>query len=335
MSELPVAAYALPGISPRAYQHPADRAATAALQRIPYLDQVVRRLVALGYERALRTSILGNGVRLGQHQLPDVWVLHRQVVHSLDLADVPDLYLTQHPLANASTFGSKRPVVVLHSQLVELLPQDGLRAVLAHEAAHIHADHVLYATALEILTRLTVPAAVGVLAGLPLMAIKLALLEWMRAAELTCDRGAAILTRDPQAVCRALLAIAGGAAVDRLSLDAFIAQGMEYDTGATGFERISRLLADLGVTHPLPVRRTRELMLWVRSGDFDRIAGGDYPKRDDPVSPRAEAGDAVSFYTDRFKDAFRDAGETIGQGGQQIADWLRKTKDGLGGDASA
>jgi Zn-dependent protease with chaperone function len=331
MSELPVAAYALPGISPRAYQHPADRAATAALQRIPYLDQVVRRLVALGYERALRTSILGNGVRLGQHQLPDVWVLHRQVVHSLDLADVPDLYLTQHPLANASTFGSKRPVVVLHSQLVELLPQDGLRAVLAHEAAHIHADHVLYATALEILTRLTVPAAVGVLAGLPLMAIKLALLEWMRAAELTCDRGAAILTRDPQAVCRALLAIAGGAAVDRLSLDAFIAQGMEYDTGATGFERISRLLADLGVTHPLPVRRVGLLLEWVRSGDYDRIVGGDYLKRDEEPPLRDEAESAQAHYGERISDAFRTAGQSANEVADQLGGWLRRQGRGADG----
>ena len=37
-------AWKLERISPRAYQHPADRAATAALQQVPYLDQVVRRL---------------------------------------------------------------------------------------------------------------------------------------------------------------------------------------------------------------------------------------------------------------------------------------------------
>ena len=35
-------AWKLERISPRAYQHPADRAATAALQKVPYLDQVVR-----------------------------------------------------------------------------------------------------------------------------------------------------------------------------------------------------------------------------------------------------------------------------------------------------
>src|SRR5919106_6711631 len=112
---VPEAAWKLDGISPRAYQHPADRAATAALAKVPYLDEVVRRLVALGYERALRAVSLGSAVRLGQEQLPGIWVLHRQVFNSLDLADVPDLYLTQFPFANAMTIGVGKPIVILNS----------------------------------------------------------------------------------------------------------------------------------------------------------------------------------------------------------------------------
>ena len=46
-------------ISPKAYEHPADRAATAALKTIPMLDQVVRKLIEYGYERALRQVFLG------------------------------------------------------------------------------------------------------------------------------------------------------------------------------------------------------------------------------------------------------------------------------------
>ena len=61
----PEVAWKLDRISPRAYQHPADRAATAALAKVPYLDEVVRRLIALGYERALRAASLGAAVRLG------------------------------------------------------------------------------------------------------------------------------------------------------------------------------------------------------------------------------------------------------------------------------
>src|SRR3954464_15939357 len=106
---LPSETYRLPGISPRAFQHPADRAATAALRQVPYLDGVVRKLIELGYERALRQAYLGSAVRLGQEQLPRIWVLEREVFHVLDLDDVPDLYLPQFPLANALTAGSGAP----------------------------------------------------------------------------------------------------------------------------------------------------------------------------------------------------------------------------------
>src|ERR687885_2355914 len=151
---LPAGAYKLEGISPRAIQHPADRAATAALQQVPYLDQVVRKLIELGYERALRQAYLGSSVRLGQEQLPHIWVLEREVFNVLDLPEVPDLYLTQMPIANAFTIGAGQPMIVLNSELVRLLDTDGLRAVIAHEAAHVVSDHVLYQTALIILTRI-------------------------------------------------------------------------------------------------------------------------------------------------------------------------------------
>ena len=261
---LPEQSWKLERISPRAYQHPADRAATAALQKIPYLDQVVRQLISLGYERALRAASLGASVRLGQEQLPGIWVLHRQVFNTLDIEEVPDLYMTQFPIANAFTFGSGKPVVVMASELVRILDDDGRRVVLAHEAAHVHSDHVLYRTALAILLRLGGAVRLPLLAGLPLLAITLALLEWSRAAELSCDRAAALVTRDPQAVCKALMVIAAGESADQLNLDAFIAQGMDYSERGTGIERLTRLFQDLRITHPMPVRRANAARLGAR-----------------------------------------------------------------------
>jgi Zn-dependent protease with chaperone function len=330
---LPVGAYKLEGISPRAYQHPADRAATAALAQVPYLDQVVRKLIELGYERALRAVSLGSSVRLGQEQLPHIWVLHRQVVNSLDLGEVPDLYLTQFPMANAMTIGVGRPIVVLNSELVTLLDAEGQRAVLAHEAAHVHSNHVLYQTALLILLRLS--QSLPVLAGLPLMPIRYALLEWFRAAELSCDRAAALLTRDPQSVCRALMVLSAGAAAEHLNLDAFIKQGMDYSESGSGLERLSRLFQDLQVTHPLPVKRVRELLDWVREGDYDRIVDGSYVKRGEEPPPREEAEAAQQHYGDRVRDAIKSAGDSVQEVGDQLGKWLDKQrKSGAGGESS-
>jgi Zn-dependent protease with chaperone function len=323
---LPAGTYQLDGISPRAFQHPADRAATAALKQVPYLDSVVRKLIELGYERALRQAYLGSSVRLGQEQLPHIWVLEREVFHVLDLKDVPDLYLTQYPLANAMTFGSGRPVIVLNSGLVQLLDADGLRAIVAHEAAHVLSDHVLYETALVILLQLGASIRLPIFAGLPLLAIRTALLEWSRAAELSCDRAAALVTRDPMAVCRALMTLAGGAAVDQLNLDAFMKQGLDYDEKGSGVERLTRRLMHLNITHPMPVRRTHELLSWVRSGDYDRIVDGSYVRRGQEPPLREEAEAAQNHYGQRVRDAFKDVGDSLNDVGEQLGDWLAKQR---------
>jgi Peptidase family M48 len=216
--------------------------------------------------------------------------------------------------------GAKQPIVVVQSELLSLLDTPQRRAVFAHEAAHILSDHSLYRTALAILVLMTRTARLP----LPLMPVRTALMEWGRATELSADRAAAIVTRDPLVVCRTLMSLAGGAMVSELDLDAFMSQGLDYSEKGGGLERLTRLSLEMGVTHPLPVKRTHELMAWVRSGEFDRIVGhGEYPRRGDPVDARGDGGEAVSFYADRVRDAFREAGESVGSAGQQLADWLR------------
>ena len=322
---LPAGAYKLEGISPRAIQHPADRAASAALQQVPYLDAVIRKLIELGYERAVRQAYLGSAVRLGDRQLPHIWALEREVFNVLDIPEVPDLYVSQFPLANAFVFGAGQPIIVLNSQIVELLDEDGLRVVMAHEAAHILSDHVLYGTALQILMLLS--SRLPLLAGLPVRAVKTALMEWFRAAELTCDRAAAIVTRDPLAVNRVLMTLAAGTAAKDLDLDAFMNQGLDYTERGRGLERLSRLLIDLNLTHPMPVKRAHELLKWVREGEYDRIIGGEYVKRGEEPPPREEADAASKHYSERVKGAFKDAGDSLSDVGKQLSDWLDRTKD--------
>jgi Zn-dependent protease with chaperone function len=318
---LPVEGYQLTDISPKAYEHPADAAATAALASVPMLDAVVRKLIEFGYERALRQSYLGASVRLGPNQLPDVYRIYEQVLVTLDMPDVYPLYVTQDPVMNAMTIGADQPIIVLRSSLVNTGDEELLRTVLAHEVAHILSEHVLYRTALMILLRMTV-ARMPMVAGLPLMAARAALLEWARATELSCDRAAALVARDPMPVCRSLMLLTGG--VKDLDLDAYLAQASEYNEGGKGVDRLQRLWMELGVTHALPVKRVREVMDWVRAGDFDRIVAGDYVRRGDDVDVRKHADAAVQFYADRFQGAFKDAGDSIANAGEQFSDWVRK-----------
>jgi Zn-dependent protease with chaperone function len=316
-------------LSSKAYEHPADRAATAALQSIPMLDQVVRRLIEYGYERALRQIFLAGSVRIGDDQMPKVWAAHRAALARLDVTVVPDLYLTQFPIANAAAIGAGKPMVMLNSRSVELFDEGELRTVLGHEAGHILSDHVMYETALMILLSISGIGRLPLFAGLPLIAVRMALLEWFRAAELSCDRAATLVNRDPLVTCRTLMVLAAGMPSKKLNLDAFVKQGIEYEEWEPGFDKLSRLRIELGQTHAFPVKRVHEVMRWVRSGEYDRVVSGEYPRRGEPVNARHEAGEAFDFYSERFKTIFREAGAGVTQAGEKVADAAERVADWL------
>ena len=105
-------------ISAKAYEHPADRAATSALRTIPLLDKVVKRLADLSHERRLRQILVGDSVHIGEHQVPDLWQRYLETARILDIEPAPALYVTQAAMANAMTVGSHTPMVVLASSLV-------------------------------------------------------------------------------------------------------------------------------------------------------------------------------------------------------------------------
>jgi len=312
----------LENISPKAYEHPADRAATAALKSIPKLDVVIKRLIEFQYERALRQSLLASSVKLGPEQLPEVWEDYERVLATLDMPATYDVYLTQWPVINAATIGSGKPMIVVNSATHALLDRRELETVLAHEVGHVLSDHVMYRTALLLLLQLTV-GQMPLGAGLPLLALRTALLEWFRAAELTCDRAATLVNRDPLVTCRTLMVISGGASSRKLNLDAFLKQAADYEEWESGWDRFTRFVIELGLTHDFPVRRVHELTKWVRSGEYDRIIGGDYPKRDEDVDPRAAAADAADHYARRFRKIVAEAQEEVEKASGRLSDWLR------------
>jgi Zn-dependent protease with chaperone function len=322
----------LKDISPKAYEHPADRAATAALNSIPMLDGVVKKLIEFGYERALRQILLSGSVKLGPDQIPELWSAHRAACARLDLPEVPDLYLTQFPIANAAAIGADRPVVLVNSRTFELLDEQEMRTVLGHEAGHILSEHVMYRTALMILLSISF-SRLPLMAGLPFLAVRLALLEWFRASELSCDRAATLVNRDPLVTCRTLMVLAGGIKSKKLNLDTFLKQASDYESIEPGWDRLSRLRTELGQTHAAPVRRVTQIMEWVRSGEYDRIVSGEYPRRGDPVSPRDEAKDAADHYEERFRGFFKDvdasvakANEKVGDAAEKVTDWLKERR---------
>ncbi len=337
---LPEALEPYTNISPKAYEHPADRAATAALKAIPMLDTVVRRLIEWRYERALRQLYLSNSIRVSERQLPELWAMHSNVCKVLDMPSTYELYVTGTFGANAMAIGSQKPIVVFGAPLLRRMGPAEQRSVLAHEVAHILSDHMLYRTALQII----LSAGIGNIPfplGIPLAAVRAVLLEWYRASELSCDRAEALVVRDPKIVCRGLMVLAGGLRSEELNLDAFLAQAREYEDWDDPSDRVRRFFYEINATHPYAVRRVSEVMRWVQSGEYDRIVRGEYIRRGEEPPLREEAGDAMEFYAERFRSIFRDIGENVtnlgsqvGGVAEQVADWLRRRGGGSGGPGS-
>jgi Zn-dependent protease with chaperone function len=314
-----------PGISAKAFQHPADRAATAALGSVPVVGTVIKKITELRLERALQQRLLADSIRIGPRQLPDLWQRHLDCLQSLDLEREPELYLVGSASFQAAAIGTNRPMVIVLSGLVSGLDADETMVVLAHEHGHLLAEHTHYTTVMIILQAL-LSVGLSPLGALPLRALLLVLLEWHRCAELSSDRAAAIVTGDPMLVCRGLMRTIGGG-VQNLSLDAFIQQANDYVDHDDLLARPGRFFAEIQRTHPFAVRRVHELTRWVASGEYDRIVSGSYIRRGEEPPPTEELKGATEHYRRRFLEVVERFSGASQRVADQVGSWLRRDRD--------
>lgn len=291
----------LTDISSRAWEHPADRAALAALRKVPGFDLLLRKLFGLITERSIRLITLGSAVEVGPEQYPQLHALYEEVLETLDAPRRYPLFVSQNPVVNAGAVGMDEPFIVLNSGAVQLLSPAQLRVVLGHELGHILSQHVLYKTMLRLLLDAGRYAGVIPLAGIPLLAVLAALLEWDRKSELSADRAALLATQDPQAVRESLLRLAGGVG-EGASIPAFQEQARRYEEDGGMLDAVLKTLALLGRRHPFPVQRIKELDAWISSGAYQAVLDGDYPRRQD--DPQESAWDA-------WKESAQEYGEGL------------------------
>src|SRR3954462_8010497 len=200
----------LTDISSRAWEHPADRGALVALRQLKGFDFVLRKISGLIDERAVRLQFLGSANRVDERQFPRVHRLYTEAASTLDVRQLPELYITNSPIWNAIAIGMDKPFIVVNSALLQGLDEEELRFVLGHELGHAQSGHALYQSLLLWLMRLT--GAIGWLpiGALGLRAIVAALHEWSRKAELSGDRAGLLAVQDPADALRVQMKLASG-----------------------------------------------------------------------------------------------------------------------------
>ncbi|WEH41847.1 M48 family metallopeptidase [Streptomyces sp. AM 2-1-1] len=298
-----------PGISSRAYEHPADRSALVALRKLSGFDTVFKTLSGLLPERSLRLLYLSDSVRVGDEQFAHLHTMLRDACYVLDLPKVPAMYVTQDPRPNAMCIGLDEPIIVVTTGLVELLDEEEMRAVVGHEVGHALSGHAVYRTVLLFLTGLATKVAWIPLGNVAVLAIVTALREWFRKSELSADRAGLLVGQDLQASMRGLMKIAGGNHLHEMNVDAFLAQAEEYEKAGDLRDSVLKILNVLPRSHPFTTVRAAELKSWAGTRDHQRIMDGHYPRREDDKD--ASVTDSFRESAAHYADAVRTSGDPL------------------------
>jgi Zn-dependent protease with chaperone function len=309
----------LTGISSRAWEHPADRGALTALRELRGFDDVVKAFFGMWNERGFRLQFLAGAIRVDHRQYPRIYQRFAEAATTLDVAELPELYVSQDPIVNGSAIGMDRPFIVITTAAVEKLDDEEMRAMLGHEIGHVRSGHAVYRTIMMILTRWAASLSWLPVGALALRTILAAMFEWWRKAELSADRAGLLAGQDPAASLRLLMKLAGGGDLSQIDTAAFLEQAAEYESGGDLRDSIHKIGMTAWSTHPVPVARAAELRRWIDSGEYARILGGDYPRRD---------GDGNASVTEDVKAAANSYRETFRLSQDPLVGLLRKLSDG-------
>ncbi len=261
------------GLKADDFRHPLDLQATQALKQLPGLDLVVRSLLGSVGEQFFYLNNIASSVLVGEKQLPHLHKLLLEACKTLDL-EPPQLYLQQNPVPNAYTFAmrGKQPFMVLHTSLIEMLTEEEIQAVMAHELGHLKCEHGVYLTMANIMVLAT--NLLPIWGALMAQSMQNQMMEWLRCAEFSCDRAALLATQNPKVVMSVLMKLAGGSPTlaPQLNLDAFIDQARAYEKiSETELGEMLKESQTAQLSHPVPVLRAKEVDRWASSQEYQNL----------------------------------------------------------------
>jgi heat shock protein HtpX len=284
-----------------------------------------------GGDRILLAASRARRIKKKDH--PVLWNVVEEMCIASGLSKMPEVYLIDEeaPNAFATGRGPEHSAVAVTAGLLERLDRDELQGVVAHELAHINNRDILYMTTAGIMMGTVVMLAdvgvrmlwfgggnrrtssdkgggqaIVVLVALALVILSPILAQLMyfalsRRREYLADASAALYTRYPEGLARALEKIASNkrplAAANRATAPMYIVNPMKVTKQG---------LADIGSTHPPTAERVRIL----RS-----LAGG-------PLS--------LAGYDDSFRQVTGRAVGVVPAGSRQAAEAVelrRPTED--------
>lgn len=260
-------------MKPSDFIHPEDAAALRQMESLPGFAPLVRQILAIGLENLQYGVNMASSIRLSEKQLPDLYKHLPPICEFLDIPE-PEFYLQMSPIPNAWTYGDTRVYITITSGLVEMMSDEELDSVIAHECGHILCRHVLYHTVADWIS--SGLATLGVLGKLAIP-VQYALCYWSRKSELSADRAASIVT-SPEVVTSVMARLAGGPKnlTSQIDMQEWASQADEYDRiqNANLWSKTLQMAAIAGLDHPFSAVRVREILKWGESEQYQILKNG-------------------------------------------------------------
>ncbi len=260
-------------MKPSDFIHPEDAAALRQMESIPGFASLVKKVLAIGIENLQYGVNMASSIRLSERQLPHIYRHLPPICQRMGIPE-PEFYLQMSPSPNAWTFGDSRIYITVTSSLVEMMSDEELDAIIAHECGHILCRHVLYHTVAQWISNGI--ASLGILGKLAIPA-EFALLYWSRKSELSADRAASIIT-SPEVVASTMARLSGGpkSLTSQIDLREWAAQADEYDRiqNAGMWNKALQMSVIAGLSHPFSAVRVREILKWSESPQYQMIKNG-------------------------------------------------------------
>lgn len=279
------------GLSSHDYEHPLDRRALDALERTPGLTRAISKLIGETFERSTRLELTASAIKVTPNNFPKLYAAYIETCDILDMPVRPPLYIATsmggYDGMNAFAAGSENPMIAFTKEMVKDLSDDELRYVIGHELGHIKSNHGLYRTLAALYINIMTQFVKGVLPTLIGQGLGLALMKWSRMAEFTCDRAGLLACQNPEAAIRANMKLAGLPLrlEEQDVVDSFIEQAREFeDFDFDMWDRIVKDLAVLNRSHPWTVIRAKEILMYVESGEYQRIIDTCKERLNTPIS---------------------------------------------------
>lgn len=282
-------------LSPDEFQHDSDRMYLEVLKKTKGLDTVIRAYMKYGGERLDTLPIIGGALQLGDNQLPEIYDLITDASVILNMRNIPPFYAAHFSLINAFAIGVENPMVVFTSKLLEDLNHTEQLFIIGHELGHIKSEHQLYRMIggaisgglIGLLSDSIDKFSFG-LSGLLTSTLQVALANWSRASEMTCDRAGLLCCQDIDVALRALMKLAGlpRQYQNSMSIEGFKEQIRNFKLSDENLkDKMFRLYLAMYDSHPWIVMRGHELLKWYESGEYERVLNRIPPVREQSREP--------------------------------------------------